>query len=370
MNRESRAGSNDCLGARRDLPATERIDPLHWKRTLQLVDVHCEGEIGRVITSGVLDIPGATIADKLAHINTVDDSLRRALVLEPRGGPTTAVVLLLPATRPAADVGFILFLANQAYAMSGSNIMCAATALIETGAVEMAEPETQVIFDTAAGLVTAVAECAAGRVERLRVDMPPAFVDRMDATVRTKDFGPLSYDLCFGGMYFAIIDTAAVGLEIIPANAGVLARAGVAIRNQIAGEITVQHPEIADLDTLTHVMFIAESEDGAILTCTTMRPGRVDRSACGTGSAALAALRVAKGFNRPGDTLTTRSIIGSEFETHIAGATQVGPYGAIHSTLCGRCWVYGISQIGIDPTDPYREGFSLPDTWGGIIPVA
>jgi proline racemase len=341
---------------------------VHWKRTLQLVDVHCQGEIGRVITSGVLDIPGATIADKLAHINTVDDSLRRTLVLEPRGGPTTAVILLPPATRPEADVGFILFLANQAYAMSGSNIMCAATALIETGAIDMVEPETQVVFDTAAGLVTAIATCGGGRVERLRIDMPPAFVDRIGATVQTAEFGTITYDLCFGGMYFAVIHAADVGLEIVPGNAAVLARAGVAIRNQIADEITVQHPGIADFNTLTHVMFVAEAADGAVLTCTAMRPGRVDRSACGTGSAALAALSVAKGLARPGDTLITRSIIGGEFETHITGATQVGPFEAIHSTLSGRCWIYGISQIGVDPTDPYPEGFSLPDTWGGELP--
>ncbi len=340
---------------------------MHWKRTLQLVDVHCEGEIGRVITPGILDIPGATVADKLAHINTTDDSLRRALVLEPRGGPTVAVVLLLPATRPEADAGFILFLADQAYPVSGSNIMCAATALIETGAIEMVEPETPVVFDTAAGLVTAVAECGAGRVQRLRVDMPPAFVDRQAATTQTAEFGPVSYDLCFGGMYFAIIDAGDVGLEITPDNAAVLARTGVALRNQIADEISVQHPEIENFNALTHVMFTSEAGDGAILTCTTMRPGRVDRSACGTGSAALAALRVANGANKVGDTLATRSIIGGEFETRITDTARVGSFEAIRSTLSGRCWIYGISQVGIDPTDPFRAGFSLPDTWGGLI---
>ncbi len=341
---------------------------MHWKRTLQLVDVHCEGEIGRVITSGVLDVPGQTMADKLAHINTVDDSLRRTLVLEPRGGPTVAVVLLLPATVSEADAGFMLLLANQAYPMSGSNIMCAATALIETGAIEMVEPETNVVFDTAVGLVTAVAECSTGRVKCVRVDMPPAFVDRQGATIQTDEFGTVSYDLCFGGMYFAIIDVAAVMLEITPENAARLAKAGVALRNQIADEITVQHPEIADFNTLTHVMFKHEMDDDVLLTCTTMRPGRVDRSACGTGSAALAALQVATGRNVPGDTLTTRSIIGSEFKTRIEGKTQVGPMEAIQTTLSGRCWIYGISQIGIDPTDPFREGFALSDTWGGPIP--
>ena len=340
---------------------------MHWNRTLQLVDVHCEGEIGRVITAGVLDIPGRTIAEKLEHINHVDDSLRRTLVLEPRGGPTTAVVLLVPPTRPEADVGFILFLANRAYPMSGSNVMCAATALIETGAVRMSEPSTPVVFDTATGLVTVMAECQAGRVARLHVEMPPAFVDRIGATVQTHGFGDVTYDLCFGGMYFALIDAAAVKLDITPGNAAALARTGVALRNQIASEIAVQHPEVPDLNSLTHVMFTTEEDDGTVLTCTTMRPGRVDRSACGTGSAALAALRVAKGISRPGDSLLTRSIIGSEFRTQIGRSTQVGPYEGIRTTLSGRCWIYGISQVGIDPTDPYARGFWLPDTWGGAL---
>lgn len=340
---------------------------MHWKRTLQLIDVHCEGEIGRVITSGVLDVPGQSMADKLAYINNVDDSLRRTLVLEPRGGPTVATVLLLPSTVPDADVGFILFLANQAYPMSGSNIMCAATALIETGAIDMVEPETNVVFDTAFGLVTAAAECSESRVQNVRVDMPPAFVDRQGLTVQSSEFGIVTYDLCFGGMYFAIIDAAPLGLEIIPENAAVLAKAGVALRNKIAGEITVQHPEVADFNALTHVMFKQEIDDDHILTCTTMRPGRVDRSACGTGSAALAALQVANGRSRSGDTLTTRSIIGSQFKTYIRDTEKVGPYDAVQTTLSGRCWIYGISQVGIDPTDPFREGFSLPDTWGGDI---
>ena len=343
---------------------------MHWNRTLQLIDVHCEGEIGRVITSGVLDVPGQTMADKLAHINSVDDSLRRALVLEPRGGPTVAAVLLLPATVPEAHAGFMLFLANQAYPMSGSNIMCATTALIETGTIDMVEPETSVVFDTAVGLVTAIAECAAGRVQRVRVDMPPAFVDRQACQVHSDEFGTVDYDLCFGGMYFAIIDVAAIGLAIAPENAALLAKAGVALRNQIADEITVRHPEIADFNALTHVMFTDELTDNLVLTCTTMRPGRVDRSACGTGSAALAALRVARGRSALGDTLITQSIIGSQFKTFITDGTRVGRHDAIRTTLSGRCWIYGISQFGFDPTDPFRDGFSLPDTWGGPIPTA
>jgi proline racemase len=108
---------------------------MRWSRTIQTVDVHCEGEIGRVITGGVLNIPGATMADKLLHLNTVDDSLRRWLCSEPRSGPAGSFCLLTPACDPAADVGLIVLPPDQAHAMSGSNAMCATTALLETGMI-------------------------------------------------------------------------------------------------------------------------------------------------------------------------------------------------------------------------------------------
>lgn len=130
---------------------------MRWNRTIQTVDVHCAGEIGRVITGGVLNIPGKTMAEKLHHLNTVDDSLRRWLCSEPRSAPAGSFCLLTPPCDPAADAGLIILQPDQAHAMSGSNAMCATTALLETGMIPMVEPESVVIFDTAAGLVKATA---------------------------------------------------------------------------------------------------------------------------------------------------------------------------------------------------------------------
>ena len=110
---------------------------MRWKRTIQLLDVHCEGEIGKVAIGGVPKIPGNTIAEQLHHINTVDDSLRRFLCLEPRAASIGSVNLLVPAKRPEADAGFIILQADQAHAMSGSNSICVTTALLESGIVEM-----------------------------------------------------------------------------------------------------------------------------------------------------------------------------------------------------------------------------------------
>lgn len=338
---------------------------MRWSRTIQTVDVHCEGEIGRVITGGVLNIPGATMADKLLHLNTVDDSLRRWLCSEPRSGPAGSFCLLTPACDPAADVGLIVLQPDQAHAMSGSNAMCATTALLETGMIAMAEPESIVTFDTAAGLVRATARCENGKVTRVTLDMPPAFVLRRDGVIETAEWGPVRYDLCFGGVFYALVEVAQIGLTIAPENARALATAGISLRERIAAVEPAPHPTTPALDGLAYVMFYAEEPGGTVRTCTTLRPGRVDRSPCGTGSNSNMALRHARGRAAPGDRIISRSIIGGAFTTDLVALTTVGPYSATRSRVSGQAWVYGISQIGLDPTDPFPAGFTLSDTWGG-----
>lgn len=338
---------------------------MRWKRTLQTVDVHCAGEIGRVVTGGVLDIPGDTLAAKLAHINEVDDSLRRLLCSEPRSGPAGSIAMLIPATRSDADTGFIVLQPDQAHAMSGSNSMCVVTALLETGMKEMIEPETIVTLDTAAGLVRAVAKCEDGKVSRVTLDMPPAYVAEQNASIATPDWGEVSYDLCYGGVYYALVDADQLGLSIEPEQARALATSGVTLRGLIASEIDIVHPEVPEINGLAYVMFRSNELDGAIRTCTTLRPGRVDRSPCGTGSNSNMAVQHAKGRVRPGDTLLSRSIIGSEFITEFVSEERVGPYLATRNRISGQCWIYAMSQIGLDPHDPFPLGFTLSDTWGG-----
>ena len=338
---------------------------MRWSRTLQTVDVHCAGEIGRVIISGVLDIPGATMADKLDHLNKVDDRLRQFLCSEPRSGPAGSFCLLLPTTTPRADVGFVVLQPDQAHAMSGSNAMCAVTAILETGMRPMVEPETVVTLDTAAGLVRAVATCENGKVTRISLDMPPSFVARKGAVIETKEWGQVSYDLCFGGVFYALVNVDQIGLAITPENARNLATRGVALRNLIAEIEDAPHPTTPALNGLAYVMFRAEDPVGAVRTCTTLRPGRVDRSPCGTGSNSNMAVHFAEGRVKPGDIVVSRSIIGGEFATEFIEETRVGPYPAARNRISGQCWIYGFSQIGLDPTDPFPTGFTLSDTWGG-----
>ena len=338
---------------------------MRFSRTIQTVDVHCEGEIGRVITGGVLNIPGATMVEKLHHLNTVDDGLRRWLCSEPRSGPAGSFCLLVPACDPRADVGFIVLQPDQAHAMSGSNAMCATTALLETGMIPMVEPESRVVLDTAAGLVVATATCQGGKVVKVTLDMPPSFVTQLDAMIETAEWGPVRYDLCFGGVFYALVDVAQIGLTIAPENARALATTGVELRNRIAAVEPALHPTTPALNGLSYVMFRSDEQDGSLRTCTTLRPGRVDRSPCGTGSNSNMASRHARGLARPGDVVISRSTIGGEFVTEFVEETTVGPYKATRNRVSGQAWIYGISQIGLDPSDPFPSGFTLSDTWGG-----
>ncbi|MFM0194375.1 proline racemase family protein [Paraburkholderia strydomiana] len=342
---------------------------MRWKKTLQIADVHCEGEIGKVITGGVLGIPGATMLDKMNHINEVDDSLRRLVVLEPRGCLQMSVNLLLPPTRPEAHVGFIVLQADKAHPMSGSNAICVVTALLELGMVEMQEPETTVVLDTPAGLVTARATCKDGRCTGVSLDMVPSFVEQLDFSFETPKFGRIRADIAFGGVYYALIDVEQVGLKIAPENARELAELGVAFKGVINAQIKIQHPLFPEINEVAYVMFRNRLSDALYQTCTTLPPGRVDRSPCGTGSSANLATLAARGLADIGSKLKSRSTIGGEFNVELLGKTEVGGRAAILPRIQGRAWLYGIQQIGVDPDDPLSAGFMLSDTWGPGFPA-
>lgn len=342
---------------------------MRWKKTLQIADVHCEGEIGKVITGGVLGIPGATMLDKMNYINEVDDSLRRLVVLEPRGCLQMSVNLLLPPTRPEAHAGFIVLQADKAHPMSGSNAICVVTALLELGMVEMQEPETTVVLDTPAGLVTARATCKDGRCTGVSLDMVPSFVEQLDFSFETSKFGRIRADIAFGGVYYALIDVEQVGLKIAPENARELAELGVAFKGVINGQIKIQHPLFPEINEVAYVMFRNRLSEELYQTCTTLPPGRVDRSPCGTGSSANLATLAARGLADIGSKLKSRSTIGGEFNVELLGKIDVGGRAAILPRIQGRAWLYGIQQIGVDPDDPLSAGFMLSDTWGSVFPA-
>lgn len=340
---------------------------MHWKQSLQIILVHCQGEIGKVIVGGAPDIPGDTMADKMDYINHVDDALRRFVTLEPRASVQMSVNLLVPPTRPDADAGFIVLQSDRAHPMSGSNCICVVTALLETGRVPMQEPQTLVRLDTPAGLITAHARCENGRCVSVSLDNVPAFVEVLDQVVDTPQWGPIQVDVAYGGVYYAVVDVTQLNLTIAPENARALAEAGIALVDVFNTAIRVQHPVIPSINRIAYVMFRDLEVDGTVRTCTTLKPGRVDRSPCGTGSSANLAILHARGLVQVGDVRISRSIIGGEFKAELLGTTSVGGRAAVLPRITGQAWIYGVEELRVDPADPFKTGFAMSDTWGPDI---
>lgn len=337
---------------------------MHFDKTLDILMVHAQGEIGNVIVGGAPEIPGSTILEKMNHINDVDDTLRRFVTSEPRAHVAMTTNLLLPPCRPDADAAFIVLQPDRAHPMSGSNCICVVTALLESGRIPMVEPETVVRLDTAAGLITVRARCEKGRCLSVSFDNVPAFVQALDVPVVTPRWGTIAADVAFGGVFYAQIDADRVGLKIVPENARALAEAGMEIKSLMAEQVRVQHPELASLNDIAYVMFRDYRPDGSVITCTTLKPGRVDRSPCGTGSSANLAVLHARGKLKLGERKTSRSIIGGTFYAEALGETTVGGHPAVLPRITGSAWVFGRQQLRLSPDDPAANGFALSDTWG------
>jgi proline racemase len=339
---------------------------MRWSKMLTVVGAHAEGEVGQVITGGVLEVPGATMRDKLRHLNEVDDRLRRFTLLEPRGNAHMSVNLLLPPTRADADAAFIVMQADRAHPMSGSNAMCVVTVLLETGLLPMHEPTTRVALDTPAGLVVAEAECRDGRCERVALEFVPSFALHPDHPLEVEGIGTLPVDVAWGGDWFCLVDAERCGVAVARDEVPPMIELADRIKRAAQAQIVVEHPTMPEARTISFVMFCAPPEAPGTphRNGTVMHPGRMDRSPCGTGTAARLAAMHARAQIAVGQTLTMRSVIGSEFQATISGTTTLGGRPAVLPRISGRAWIYGLFQLGVDPSDPYPLGYTLPDIWG------
>jgi proline racemase len=338
---------------------------MRWSKMLTVVGAHAEGEVGQVITGGVLGISGATMGDKMRHLNEVDDRLRRFMLFEPRGNAPMSVNLLLPPTRPDADAAFIVMQADRCHPMSGSNAMCVVTVLLETGMLPMREPTTRVALETPAGLVVAEAQCRDGRCERVALDFVPSFALHLDHALEVGGLGTLSVDVAWGGDWFCLIDAAGCGFAVRPDEVRDMVELGGRIKRAAHEQVTVRHPTTAEPGTISFVMFCArpEAPGAPCRNGTVMHPGRMDRSPCGTGTAARLALMHARGEIALDEVLTMRSVIDSEFQATIADVTTLSGHPAVLPRISGRAWIYGLYQTGLDPSDPCPLGYTVADTW-------
>ena len=310
--------------------------------------------------------PGDTLWQQSRFI-AEDGALRRFVLQEPRGGVFRHVNLLVPAKDPRAQLGWIIMEPEDTPPMSGSNSICVATVLLETGILPMQEPETRLTLEVPGGIVEITAACRNGRAERVTVRNLPSFADRLDAMLEVEGIGTLAVDTAYGGDSFVIADARAMGFALTPDEARDLAETGMRLTRAANEQIGFRHPENTAWDHISFCQFAGplDEEDGVICgaNAVAIRPGKIDRSPCGTGCSARMAVLHARGVLRTGDRFIGRSIIGSRFDCRIEAEASIGGRPGIVPSISGRAWITGTSQLMLDPSDPWPDGYRLSDTW-------
>jgi proline racemase len=335
-------------------------------RVITVVGCHAGGEIGNVVVGGVLPPPGETVFERMLALEA-DDSLRRLLLREPRGSVAVHANLVVPTSRPECAAGFVIMEPTEYPAMSGSNTMCVATVLLETGMVEMHEPETVLRLEAPAGVVEVRAACRNGKCESVELTNVASFAHALGAPLEVEELGTIAVDVAFGGMWYAIADAHELGFALEPSEARELSDTGELIRLAAREQLPCVHPENDQIAGVSIVQ-IAEPWQGVGRTsrnAVAIAPGRLDRSATGTGLSARMAALHARGAMQVGDAMAHASVLGTTFEGRIVAETTVGSRPAIVPAIRGSAWITGIMQVLLDPTDPFPEGYLLNDTWPG-----
>jgi proline racemase len=335
-------------------------------KVIHIVSCHAEGEVGDVIVGGVAPPPGDTIWEQSRFIAR-DQALRNFVLNEPRGGVFRHVNLLVPPKDPRAAMGFIIMEPEDTPPMSGSNSICVATVLLDSGIVPMTEPQTKLTLEAPGGLIDVVADCRGGKAERITVTNVPSFAAKLGAKLEVAGVGTLTVDTAYGGDSFVIVDAKALGFSLDESEARELAVSGMKITSAANEQIGFTHPENAAWDHISFCAFAgpAYSEGGESLTrsAVAIRPGKIDRSPTGTAMSARMAVMHAKGEMKVGDSLTGVSIIGSRFVGRIVGEASVAGRPGIVPSISGRAWITGTHQHMLDPDDPWPAGYRLTDTW-------
>jgi proline racemase len=349
---------------------------------LKTIDAHVAGEPLRLITEGLPRPAGKTMAQKCDWMKRHVDQLRRALVLEPRGHRDMCAALLTEPVSPGADAG-VIFLQNDGYsAISGHGIIAVATIALERGLFPSnslgtgpstsleagfsrdAAPEARFVFDTAAGTVHARARVES-RGDRRRVDSVafanvPAFVLGGGHPVRI-GARELRVDIAFGGVFYAIADTEAIGIPLTGSRLPDLRRLGADIRTSINAAGTVTHPANPALSGIAGVIFTGPAQDpeAHLRNITIFGDGVADRSPSATGTSAVMAVLDAMGLLEDAQSFVHESVLGTLHRGRVVRRTQVGDLPAIVVEIEGAAWITGEHTFYVDEDDPLKDGFQL-----------
>ncbi|HEX6467649.1 MAG TPA: proline racemase family protein [Streptosporangiaceae bacterium] len=332
------------------------------RHVFHAVDSHTEGMPTRVVTGGIGAIPGATMFERRRYFMEHLDHVRTLLMYEPRGHGAMSGAILQPPTRQDADYGVLFIEVSGCLPMCGHGTIGVATVLAETGMVTVTEPVTTIRLDTPAGLVVAEVAVAGGAATSVTITNVASFAHALDQAVDVPGTGAVTYDMAYGGNFYAILPIEAVGLPFDRSRKQEILAAGLAVMEAINTSDAHRpvHPAEPEISGCHHVQFVAPGSDAKHSRhAMAIHPGWFDRSPCGTGTSALLARLHARGEIAVGAELVNESFIGTQFTGRIVAETTVAGRPAIVPTITGRAWLTGTAQYFLDPADPFPAGFLL-----------
>jgi len=332
-----------------------------WTK-IRTIDMHTGGEPVRVIIGGFPHVEGRSILEKRRYVKEHFDSLRTALMFEPRGHADMYGVLPLPPEREDSDFG-VLFLHNEGYStMCGHATLAMAKLAVDLKWVDPTEPQTIVRIDAPCGQLTCYVDVQNGEVRSVQFDNVPSFVVALDESVDVPGLGPVRYDLAYGGAFYAYVDARLVALTCGPERYRELIEKGMLIKRAVMAQKTnVRHPFEPDLSFLYGTIFVEPSSKSGIHSRNVciFAEGEVDRSATGSGVSGRAAIHHSRNEIQMGEPITIESLIDSTMTVSVVKKTDFGPYKAVIPRVGGTSHYVGQHEFIMDPADPLKEGFIL-----------
>lgn len=338
--------------------------------TLQLMDTHAGGDVSRIVTGGIAELPGDTVRARMEYLRDHADGLRRLLLEEPYGIPEMSVDLLVPASDPRAAAGYIIMEVMGYPIYSGSNTICTATAVLEAGIVPKREGRQRFMLESPAGLVQIEAIVHNGVVEAITCEGLPSYIDTYQASIDVPSLGPVNYSVAYSGGFYALVDAAGLGFSLTRNEERTLAETAHAIVEAIQADRGFSHYTLGDVGPLPFLHFMGPVErlaDGYYRSrsATYVHPGVICRSTTGTGTSARLALMNHEGRIQPGDKLETVSLRETGFIGELTSVGQAGNHQVVNNNITGKGYVIAHSDIVVNCDDPMVECGSLTHILSG-----
>lgn len=329
-------------------------------KTFFCIDAHTCGNPVRLVAGGGPTLKGANMSEKRQHFLKEYDWIRTGLMFEPRGHDMMSGSILYPPTNPENDVAVLFIETSGCLPMCGHGTIGTITIAIEEGLIQPKIPGF-IRMEAPAGLVLIEYKQEGGKVKSVKLHNVAGYLAAENLEVECPDLGTLTFDVSYGGNYYAIIDPQPnfAGLENYAA--GELIAWSRIIRKRINEKYTFIHPENPTINTCTHVLWAGAtlSSDATARNAVFYGDKAIDRSPCGTGTSARMAQWFAKGKLKIGEPFIHESIIGSKFIGTVEAAVKVGDFNGIIPSIEGWAKVYGYNTIKIDDEDPYAHGFQV-----------